>query len=106
LDENIIKQFFKCLWTVRFLFDKCIVKWRQIDDDKEEELLLTSISKYENAFVRKNPTEPSEVSQLQCMLYHRGNYNTQIWLTPYLKKIIDNADALNCLEEIDNKLEI
>jgi uncharacterized protein with ParB-like and HNH nuclease domain len=106
LDENIIKQFFKCLWTVRFLFDKCIVKWRQIDDDKEEDLLLTSISKSENAFVRKNTTEPSEVSQLQCMLYHTGNYNTQIWLTPYLKKMIDNADALNCLEEIDNKLSL
>jgi hypothetical protein len=106
-NQETVKDFFKCLWTVRFAFDKHIVKWRQIDDDKEEELFLTSVSKSDNSFSRTNQTEPSDVSMLQTMLYHTGNYNTQIWLTPYLKQLIDDGEnTLACLENIDNKLSI
>jgi uncharacterized protein with ParB-like and HNH nuclease domain len=106
IDENTIKKFFNCLWTVRFVFDKYIVKWKQIDDGKEEELLLTSILKSDNGFSRTNRAEPSEVSMLQSMLYHTGNHNTQIWLTPYLQRLIDGEDSLLCLEHIDNELSL
>jgi uncharacterized protein with ParB-like and HNH nuclease domain len=100
-DESKIKTFFKTLWKVRFVFDKCVVKWRQIDDGKKEELLLTTLD-----FSRTNETRPSEVSMLQCMLHCTGNYNTQIWLTPYLKRLLDGEDSLLCLESIDNNLSL
>ncbi|MDR1847640.1 MAG: DUF262 domain-containing HNH endonuclease family protein [Bacteroidales bacterium] len=103
-EEDRIKDFFKCLWTVRFVFDKYVVKWRAIEDDKEEELLLTSTSKSDNNFSRTNQTEPNETSMLQSMLYFTGNYNTQIWLTPYLKRLIDGE--IDCLESIDNILSL
>ncbi|MDR1717238.1 MAG: DUF262 domain-containing HNH endonuclease family protein [Prevotella sp.] len=104
--ENTIKAFFKCLWKVRFMFDKHIVKWRQLEDDKDEVLLLTTISKSENTFARTNKAEPCEISMLQSMLYFTGNYNTQIWLTPYLNHLINGKDSLSCLESIDNKLSL
>jgi uncharacterized protein with ParB-like and HNH nuclease domain len=104
-DEQTIKDFFKCLWEVRFIFDKDVVKWIQQEDDKDEILLLSSISKQDNSFTRTHK-EKSNVSMLQSMLYFTGNYNTQIWLTPYLKRLLDGEDSLSCLEEIDNKLSL
>ena len=103
-DEEEIKEFFKCLWGVRFIFDKEVVKWIQQEDDKEEVLLLSNISKSEGNFVRAQK-EKSEVSMLQSMLYFTGNYNTQIWLTPYVH-LLDNKDSLQCLEKIDNKMSL
>jgi len=100
-DEQTIKKFIKCLWQVRWVFDKEVVKWIQKTDEKEEELLLTSVSKDDNSFSRANK-EKSEISMLQAMLYFTGNYNTQIWLTPYLKQLIDGEDSLSCLEDIDS----
>jgi uncharacterized protein with ParB-like and HNH nuclease domain len=105
-EQDIIKEFFKCLWSVRFAFDKYIVKWRQMSEDKIEELVLTSVYKSENSFSRTNQTELNDVSMLQSMMYFTGNYNTQIWLTPYLKRLIDGEDTLLCLETIDNKLSL
>jgi uncharacterized protein with ParB-like and HNH nuclease domain len=105
-DEQTIKDFLKCLWTVRFVFDKEVVKWIQKTGDKEEELCLTSISKQDDSFSRTNK-EKSEISMLQSMLYFTGNYNTHIWLTPYLKRLIDGEEkSLSCLENIDNELSL
>jgi len=103
-DEQSIKEFFKCLWKVRWDFDKYVVKWISTDE-REVELLLTSISKQDNYFIRTN-NEKSDISMLQNMMYFTGNYNTQIWLTPYLKRLLDGEDTLPCLETIDNKLSL
>jgi uncharacterized protein with ParB-like and HNH nuclease domain len=103
-DEEVIKEFFKCLWEVRFVFDKEVVKWIQQGDDKEEVLLLSNISKSDGSFIRVQK-DKSEVSMLQNMLYFTGNYNTQIWLTPYLY-LLDKEDSLQCLEKIDNEMSL
>jgi len=105
-DEQIIKDFFKYLWKVRWIFDKEIVKWiPKTDGEREEELHLTTISRNEYNFDRSNK-EKNDVSMLQSVMYFTGNYNTQIWLTPYLKRLLDGEDSLTCLESIDNKLSL
>jgi len=104
-NEHSIKNFFKCLWSVRWIFDKEIVKWIQVPGEKDEELFLTGISKKESYFSRTNK-EKNEISMLQSMLYFTGNYNTQIWLTPYLKRLLDGENSLSCLESIDNILSL
>jgi len=103
-DEQVIKDFFRCLWKVRFVFDKEVVKWIQQEDDKEEVLLLSTISTTQENYFTRTHKEKSDASMLQSVLYFTGNYNTQIWLTPYLKRLIDGEDSLTCLESIDNKL--
>jgi len=105
-DEQTIKDFFKCLWDVRWVFDKEIVKWiPKTGGDREEELSLTSTKKQDGYFSRST-FEKNELNMLQSMMYYTVNYNTQIWLTPYLKRLIDNEDPLFCLESIDNALSL
>ena len=110
-DEDTIKDFLKCLWSVRFVFDKEVVKWIPKEDEKEDVLQLTSISKADNSFIRTNKGK-SEKSMLQSMLYFTGNYNTQIWLTPYLLSLLEGGDSLTedgsliSLERIDNILSL
>lgn len=110
-NEDTIKDFLKCLWTVRFMFDKEVIKWMSKEDEEDDVLQLTSISKADNSFIRTNK-EKSEMSMLQSMLYFTGNYNTQIWLTPYLKSLVEGGDSLTeggslaSLERIDNILSL
>ena len=110
--EDTVKRFFKCLWTVRWAFDNWIVKWIYNVEGKEEELLLTKIVFSDGSFSREKKEQKSNVSMLQNMLYFA--YNTQIWLTPYLKRLIDDGKtrsiddeyALSCLKGIDNLLSL
>ena len=93
------------------MFDKEVVKWIPKEDEKEDVLQLTSISKADNSFIRTNKGK-SEKSMLQSMLYFTGNYNTQIWLTPYLMSLLEGGDSLTedgsliSLERIDNMLSL
>jgi uncharacterized protein with ParB-like and HNH nuclease domain len=100
--EHEIKEFIQCLWSVRYIFDKEVVKWIQ-NEDKDNELLLTNISKNDFSRSVKGKTD---ISMLQSMMYFTGNYNTQIWLSPYLKRLLDGEDSLTCLENIDNALSL
>ena len=109
-DEEIIKKFFEYLWKVRCVFDKYVVKWVQKEKDTEEILSLTNIPKQDNFFSRVNK-EKDSMSMLQSMLYFTGNYNTQIWLTPYLYRLVTDSsmcedDRLLRLEEIDNEMSL
>lgn len=109
-DEEIIKKFFEYLWKVRCVFDKYVVKWVQKEKDTEEVLSLTNIPKQDNFFSRVNK-EKDAMSTLQSMLYFTGNYNTQIWLTPFLCRLIsDNPicenEILFYLERIDNDMSL
>lgn len=105
--EYEIKSFFECLWEVRFLFDKHVVKWISKPGEKEKNLVLTGVSKdtNKNQFSRYNK-EKDELSMLQSVLYFTTNYNTQIWLTPFLKLMIDNEQVLPTLEKLDNDLSL
>jgi uncharacterized protein with ParB-like and HNH nuclease domain len=109
-NEEFIKGFFLCLWKVRYIFDRCIVKWIQKSEDKEEELKLTSVTHSEKSnnrfFSRKHTDSRDAVSMLQSVLYFTGNYNTQIWLSPFLKRLLDGEEPLTCLEKIDNQLSL
>jgi len=109
--ELNIKAFFECLWQVRFLFDKEVIKWVEIPGEKEKVLLLTNISKSNKGdyyyFSRSNK-EKNPLSMLQSVLYFTSNYNTQIWLSAYLYRLIGNhkTDPIEILESIDNQLSL
>lgn len=103
--ETEIKKFFKYLWKTRFVFDKYVVKWLSLPQSNEVELLLTSISKNDANFSRTAQNR-STLSMLQSVLYFTGNYNTQMWLSPYLNAAIGNQNDVATLEAIDNILSL
>lgn len=104
--EKKIKDFLRCLWKVRYVFDKDVVKWIRKPEEKNKKLRLTSIHKNTQNFSRTDKGK-DEIVMLQSVLYFTGNYNTQIWLTPYLKRLLDNDEkSLEWLEDIDNKLSL
>ena len=109
-DEAFIKGFFNCLWKVRYVFDKNVVKWVQKAEDKDEELKITFVSTNDRNnnryFSRIHPDSKDANTMLQSVLYFTGNYNTQIWLSPFLKRLLENENPLTCLEQIDNQLSL
>lgn len=109
-NETFIKGFFLCLWQVRFAFDKYVIKWVQKSEDKEEELKITTVSQSDKGnnrfFSRTQPEARDASTMLQSVLYFTGNYNTQIWLSAFLKRLLDGEDAELCLEAIDNQLSL
>lgn len=113
--ETEVKMFFRYLWETRFLLDKYVVKWLQNDENDEEELLLTKASYYskkehgkETRYYTRTKRERNNCSMLQSVLYFTGNYNTQIWLSPYLNamRTAQEKEVLTILEEIDNVLSL
>lgn len=114
--QDFIKGFFLCLWKVRYVFDKNVVKWVQKSEDKDEELTITTVSQSikrlskdrtdNKYFSRSQPETKDAGTMLQSVLYFTGNYNTQIWLSPYLKRLLENEDSEKCLESIDNLLSL
>lgn len=112
-EPSEIKRFIKRLWSVRYLFDKYIVKWIYEPDSKEEVLALLNVNKSEEYYTR-TPFEKSGMLMLQSVLYFTGDYLRQYWLTPFLYYLFKNMiDAqaneeflLNHLEGIDNALSL
>lgn len=108
-DAETVKSFFHCLWRVRYIFDKEVVKW-VVDQDKEENLTLTTVNKNdrdETRYFNRSPKETTESSlMLQSVRYFTGNYNTQIWLTPYLYRLLKQENSTSSLEDIDNRLSL
>lgn len=43
-NEDTIKDFLKCLWTVRFMFDKEVIKWMSKEDEEDDVLQLTKLA--------------------------------------------------------------
>jgi len=43
---------------------------------------------------------------LQSMLYFTGNYNTQLWLSPYLQQLLEGKTSVRSLEFIDDYLSL
>lgn len=107
--SKTVKAFFHCLWRVRYVFDKEVAKW-VVDEDKEENLTLTSVNKHdrdETRYFNRSPIERMEGSlMLQSVRYFTGNYNTQIWLTPFLHRLLLSESTLASLEDIDNRLSL
>jgi len=102
------------LWTVRYLFDKYIVKWISDNNTKAESLELVNISKNPDHYYSRTAYEKSPMLMLQSVMYFTGDYLRQFWLTPFIYKLMKNhqdisandSSILNTLESIDNQLSL
>lgn len=105
-DEEV-EKFFKLLWTVRWHFDKYIVKWVEAEGLNELSLIETNISDGNLSYTKR---EKSSMSMLQSMLYFTTN--PLLWLTSFIGYTIDKGDKdtrekqLSLLEFIDNTLSV
>jgi hypothetical protein len=102
------KEFLEKLWLVRFAFDRYLVKWLR-NKDQSEHLRLRKLGKNGDSLIRETITNTlSNFEQLQAMLYHSQQLNTQYWLSPFLKYLVEarpnQDDALKKLEHIDNQI--
>lgn len=105
-NESEIKEFIELLWKIRYLFDKHVVKWIE-DEENEEMLAISAVYIDSNGNFKWDDLEKSNLSILQSVLYHTSNPNTQIWLTPFLFKLLENyPNPLEQLERIDNTLSV
>lgn len=110
--EDKVKEFFECLWTVRYQFDRWVVKWVELAEGNEEQLRLTSVSRSQsngNWYINRSAEEVSELVLLQSVRYFTGERSAQYWLTPYLGWLVRSTFSnkkvmLKELERIDNQL--
>lgn len=113
-EPDEIKRFIKRLWSIRFLFDKYIIKWISDTNTKNETLELLNVNRNADSSYSRAPYEKPSMLMLQSVLYFTGDYLRQFWLTPYLHYLINihsdkNADdgvLLKKLESIDNQLSL
>lgn len=113
-DSEEIKRFIERLWSIRYLFDKYIVKWVSDNNTKNESLELLNINKNTDSYYTRTPFEKSEMLMLQSVLYFTGDYLRQYWLTPFLHYLMNNhlgkpandINILSFLEKIDNDLSL
>ncbi len=114
INPEEIKRFIERLWSVRYLFDKYIVKWISDNNTKNESIELLNINKNAEHYYTRTPYEKSAMLMLQSVLYFTGDYLRQFWLTPYLYGLMQNLENLNAnsstllvdLEKIDNQLSL
>lgn len=104
VSEKEIKSFIELLWTVRYLFDKYIIKW--VEDEKDEIHSIRRLRLNKNSVVRESIDAMPEFAMLQSMLYHSQQLTTHYWLTPllnYLRKS-GGKNAHDYLKYLDNYL--
>ncbi|SHM54781.1 DUF262 domain-containing protein [Flavobacterium xanthum] len=106
--DTDIKSFIELLWSVRYLFDKHIIKWVRQEDSETH--LICKLEKYEsknNYYLRRRqPTTNEGEALLQSMLYHSQQITTHYWLTPYLNYLLkhNGQNGYNYLKKLDNHL--
>jgi uncharacterized protein with ParB-like and HNH nuclease domain len=100
-EEVTVKDFFLLLWEVRYVFDKYVVKWVEKNGER-----ILAFKPLKQDLFRGPVAEKSEQSMLQSMLYFTGNYNTQLWLSPYLKQLLEGKTTVRSLEYIDDYLSL
>lgn len=104
-----VMKFLECLWNVRWAFDEHIIKWTWKGEDKERTLVRATFNPKE---FRPNQKAMDAQAVLQSVLYFTGDYNTQMWLTPYLYYLVENPQDIDSkgamieLERIDNELSV
>lgn len=112
-EQQAIK-FLEHLWSVRYQYDRWVVKWVKREEDDEDYLRLTSVHRNQSNKryrLNRSPRERSNLSQLQSVRNFTGERSAQYWLTPFLGRLIsvnyqksDDVSAL--LEDIDNQLSL
>ena len=111
LEENDVKEFFELLWEVRYQFDKHVIKWVSVEEEKQHAIRRMRINynnKQETAYLQRETKDAlPDFALLQSMLYHSQQMTTQYWLTPLLKFLLENqSDHKNLLylQHLDNHL--
>jgi uncharacterized protein with ParB-like and HNH nuclease domain len=114
-NESQVKSFLHCLWSVRYQFDKWVVKWVQKAEESAPVLRLYSVSFSENKLNRISQ-KVSALRQLQSVRYFTGERSAQYWLTVFLGTLVQKSFCtkpfkkqklvLEALEDIDNKLSL
>lgn len=108
--ENDIKHFLELLWETRYQFDKYIIKWILVEEEKQHAIrrMRVNYNKKQDAYYLQRETADAspDFALLQSMLYHSQQMTTQYWLTPLLKFLLENhSDGAELyLQHLDNHL--
>jgi hypothetical protein len=108
LESEDIESFIGLLWEARYQFDKHVIKWVLVEEEKIHSIrrLYVNNSK-DNAYLqRSSQGSTPDFALLQSMLYHSQQMTTQYWLTPLLNFLLENNDenAELYLKHLDNNL--
>ncbi|MCS4435338.1 DUF262 domain-containing protein [Aquiflexum gelatinilyticum] len=114
IDEKSVITFIETLFEVRNSFDRYVIKWVTIGDQKEEHILKDIYKQNQKRrgqtyYLRRLKKEELHgIGLLQSILYHSQQNTTQYWLTPFLYWMIDEKpsfnDAFLYLRHLDNTL--
>lgn len=108
--ENDIKHFLELLWETRYQFDKHVIKWILVEEEKQHAIrrMRVNYNKKQDAYYLQGETADAspDFALLQSMLYHSQQMTTQYWLTPLLKFLLENhSDGAELyLQHLDNHL--
>jgi len=109
-NARYVKQYIQLLWQVRYLFDKHIIKWVIVEENKVHAIRRPYINhnkrKHTKYLQRLSTDAAPDFALLQSMLYHSQQMTTQYWLTPLLNFLLcsDEGDAELYLQHLDNHL--
>lgn len=114
IDEKSVIEFIETLFEVRYAFDRYVIKWVTIGEQKEEHILKDIFKQNEKHrgrtfYLRRLKKEDLHgIALLQSILYHSQQNTTQYWLTPFLHWMINERpsfnDAFLWLRQLDNTL--
>lgn len=113
INEKSVIEFIKTLFEVRYAFDRYVIKWVTISDQKEEHFLKyiykqNQKKRGQTYYLRRLKKEELHgISLLQSILYHSQQNTTQYWLTPFLNWMVNHKPSfdkafewLRCLDNI------
>ena len=115
INEKTVINFIEKLFEVRYVFDRYVIKWVKVSDQKEEHIIKDIHKQNQKKgsptyYVRRIKKEEYHgLALLQSILYHSQQNTTQYWLTPFLYWMADNErpnfnDAFLWLRHLDNTL--
>lgn len=114
IGEKSVIEFIETLFKVKYAFDRYVIKWVTIGEQKEEHILKDIYKQNEKHrgrtfYLRRLKKEDLHgIALLQSILYHSQQNTTQYWLTPFLYWMIDERpsfnDAFLFLRHLDNTL--
>lgn len=107
------RYFINLLAEIREVFDMYVIKWVEIEENKEVHL-IKKIKKRNRVhgssiwyLVREKTTDLNGLALLQSILYHSQQNTTQYWLTPFLMRLLkfpSYQTAYTDLKKMDNIL--
>ena len=112
INEDFVIKFIETLFDVRYGFDRYVIKWITVSEDKEEHGIKDIYKQNQKKggwtyYLRRlNKDSLHGMALLQSILYHSQQNTTQYWLTPFLYWMIEEKpsfnDAFEWLRHLDN----